>query len=209
MKADHREQADHAGYLVNRLSGPEGVPGLGYDYLIAQNGLHVQSQNPFITARTQLSTTHVRGLAPAPHLLHLSHGRIPKRVFETGLRWFQDTPDTERFFGVTWDGDEYRIVAPQQTGHATRLHYQPPSGLVAEFHSHARSAAFFSSTDDADEQAFRIYGVVGKLHTPWPELRLRIGIYGYFGQLDWTDVFEGPAPGVLVKTHADPSFQDD
>ena len=185
--------------MVNRPSGLQGTPGLGFDYLIAQNGLHVQSQNPFITARTQLSSAHVRGLTPANNLLHLPHGRIPKRVFETGLRWFQDTPQTERLFGIRWDGETYRIVTPDQTGHATKLHYRPEPGLIAEFHSHAHAGAFFSDTDDADEQAFRIYGVVGKLNTPWPALRLRIGIYGYFGDLDWTDVFEGPTPGILVR----------
>ena len=39
---------------------------------------------------------------------------------------------------------------------ATRLSYQPPAGVVAEFHSHGGSRAFFSATDDRDEQGFRI-----------------------------------------------------
>ena len=115
-----------------------------------------------------------------------------------GLRWFQDAPDTERFFAVRWDGDAYRLVVPPQAGTATRLAYLPPAGVVAEFHSHGGSRAFFSATDDRDEQGFRIYGVVGRLDTPRPELRLRVGVYGYFAPLDWPQVFSGPDPGVRL-----------
>ena len=99
---------------------------------------------------------------------------------------------------MRWDGDGYRLVVPPQAGTATRLAYQPPAGVVAEFHSHGSSRAFFSATDDRDEQGFRIYGVVGRLDAPRPELRLRVGVYGHFAPLDWPQVFGGPDPGVLL-----------
>ena len=38
--------------------------------------------------------------------------------------------------------------------------------MVAEVHSHGRARAFFSATDDADEQGLRIYEVAGRLGTP-------------------------------------------
>ena len=46
-------------------------------------------------------------------------------------------PDTERFFAVRWDGESYRLVIPPQEGTGSSLSYQPPSNVVAEFHSHA------------------------------------------------------------------------
>ena len=64
--------------------------------------------------------------------------------------------------------------------------------MVAEFHSHGGHSAFFSAIDDRDEQGFRIYGVVGRLDSPTPELTLRVGIYGHFAPLDWSQVFDGP-----------------
>ena len=140
----------------------------------------------------------VRGLAPVAEKLQLTHGPIPAGLFDVGLRWFQDDPDTERFFAVRWDGDAYRLVVPPQTGTATRLAYQPPVGVVAEFHSHGGSRAFFSATDDGDEQGFRIYGVVGRLDALQPELSLRVGVYGHFAPLDWHQVFDGPNPGVRL-----------
>ena len=130
--------------------------------------------------------------------VELTHGPIPARLFEVGLRWFQDDPDTERFFAVRWDGRSYRPVVPPQMGTATRLAYVPPAGVVAEFHSHGTSRAFFSATDDRDEQGFRIYGVVGRLDDPLPELSLRVGVYGHFAPLDWPQAFDGPNPGLRL-----------
>ena len=99
---------------------------------------------------------------------------------------------------MRWDGDGYRLVVPPQAGTATRLAYQPPAEVVAEFHSHGSSRAFFSATDDRDEQGFRIYGVVGRLADALPELRLRVGVYGHFAPADWPQVFDGPVPGVRL-----------
>ena len=55
-----------------------------------------------------------------------------------------------------------------------------------------------SDTDDGDEQGFRIYGVVGRLDDPLPELRLQLGVYGHFAPVEWPLVFSGPAPGVRL-----------
>ena len=140
----------------------------------------------------------VRGLAPVAGKVELTHGPIPARLFEVGLRWFQDAPDTERFFAVRWDGRSYRPVVPPQVGTATSLAYLPPAGVVAEFHSHGSSRAFFSDTDDRDEQGFRIYGVAGRLDSPLPELSLRVGVYGHFAPVGWSQVFDGPNPGLRL-----------
>ena len=123
---------------------------------------------------------------------------IPAYLFELGLRWFQETPDTERFFAVRWDGDAYRVVVPEQAGTTASLTYEPPAGVVAEFHSHGNGRAFFSGTDDRDEQGFRIYGVVWRTGDPKPELSLRVGVYGHFAPVQWPQVFDGPDPGVQL-----------
>ena len=186
------------GYLVNHPCGLAGVQGIGYDYVLGSGGVYVQSQSGQLTARVLVAPGAVRGLAPVAEKVELTHGPIPASLFELGLRWFQDAPDTERFFAVRWDGDAYRLVVPPQAGTATRLAYQPPAGVVAEFHSHGGSRAFFSATDDRDEQGFRVYGVVGRLDTPLPELRLRVGVYGHFAPVEWSRVFDGPQPGIRL-----------
>ena len=186
------------GYLVNHPAGLSGVQGIGYDYVLGSGGVYVQSQGAHLTARILFAPCTVRGLAPVADKLQLTHGPIPTQLFEVGLCWFQDAPDTERFFAVRWDGDAYRLVVPPQAGTATRLAYLPPAGVVAEFHSHGSARAFFSATDDRDEQGFRIYGVVGRLDTARPELRLRVGVYGHFAPVEWSQVFGGPQPGIRL-----------
>ena len=186
------------GYLINHPSGLAGVQGVGHDYVLGAEGVYVQSRSAHLVSRMLVTPGSVRGLAPVNEKLALTHGPIPVYLFEVGLRWFQETPSTERFFAVHWDGDAYRVVVPEQAGTASTLTYRPPPGVVVEFHSHGRGRAFFSAIDDRDEQGFRIYGVVGKLDTSRPELSLRVGVYGHFGPLRWGQVFGGPDPGVRL-----------
>ena len=186
------------GYLINHPAGLAGVHGIGYDYVLGSGGVYVQSRSPHLTARLPVAPGEVRGLAPVTEKVDLTHGPIPAGLFGMGLRWFHDDPGTERLFAVRWDGRAYRMVVPQQAGTATRLAYQPPAGVVAEFHSHGGSRAFFSATDDRDEQGFRIYGVAGRLHTDRPELSLRVGVYGHFALVQWSQVFDGPPPGIRL-----------
>ena len=186
------------GYLVNHPSGLSGSQGVGFDYVLGAGGVYVQSESADLTARVMVAPCEVRGLAPVVEKVELAHGPIPAGLFELGLRWFLDDPGTERFFAVRWDGRSYLPVVPPQDGTATSLTYRPPSGVVAEFHSHGSSRAFFSKTDDGDEQGFRIYGVVGRLDDPEPELSLRVGVYGHFASVDWPQVFDGPQPGVRL-----------
>jgi PRTRC genetic system protein A len=58
-----------------------------------------------------------------------------------------------------------------------------------DIHSHGSMKAFFSFTDDRDEQGLRLYMVVGRLDTLLPEVELRLGVYGYFATLNIDEVF--------------------
>ncbi|MCA9947692.1 MAG: Mov34/MPN/PAD-1 family protein, partial [Anaerolineales bacterium] len=60
--------------------------------------------------------------------------------------------------------------------------------ILCDLHSHGHMSAFFSQTDDADEQSARLFAVIGKLDTE-PEIRLRVGVYGYWQPLPVTAVF--------------------
>ena len=193
---------------MNHPDGLAGVQGVGYDYVLGEGGLYVQSESAHLTARLLVAPAEVRGLAPVSEKLTLAHGPIPAHLFELGLRWFQEAPDIERFFAVRWDGRAYRLVVPPQAGTATSLAYRPPAGVVAEFHSHGSLPAFFSATDDRDEQGFRLYGVVGRLDTLLPELSLRVGVYGHFAPLEWSQVFGGPGQGLRLTGEEPDSTRD-
>ena len=170
------------GYLVNHRHGASGRRGAGYNYILAGNGVFVQAENGLIRACIQAGSASVRGLAPIREYIELRNGPVPASLVREGIGWMTQTPDRERVFMVQWDGREYRLVLPPQDGDATRVSYAPTENAAAEFHSHGAGPAFFSETDDQDEQGLRIYGVVGRLRQPRPEREIRLGAYGHFSR---------------------------
>ena len=186
------------GYLLNHPGGVEGAQGVGYDYVVAGNGVYVQAESELLTARVRVAGCEIRGLRPTTPKLHLPHGRVPPALLAMGIHWMQQKPDTERYFAIRWNGREYVPVIPEQSGTGASLRYKTPESAVMEFHSHCRMAAFFSQTDDHDEQGFRIYGVVGRLNRPQPTVALRVGVYGNFQEIQVPDVFEVDAGSLFA-----------
>ena len=121
-----------------------------------------------------------------------------------GIHWFRRPPGVERYFAIQWDGSQYHPVIPEQQERAASLSYHSPESAVLEFHSHGRMAAFFSGTDDRDEQGFRLYGVAGKLDRMEPELRLRVGVYGHFQEVPPEKVFQWNDRTILAMTTRTP-----
>ena len=181
------------GYLVHRRTGLTGTQGIGYDYVLGEDGLYVQSENPSLTARVMVAPARVRGLHTVGRKMEIKNGRIPAAMLERGVRWFRENPDQERLFLLAWDGRGYHMVFPEQSGRNASMTYTPAegAGAVAEFHSHGRLGAFFSRIDDQDEQGFRIYGVLGRLDTERAEMKLRVGVYGHFAPVAPEEVFLG------------------
>ena len=177
--------------MVNRREGLLGQQGIGYDYVLAANGLWVQARSPSLVARVPVAPAVVRGLRPVDFKLELSGGPLPAHLLNEGLRWFMESPGQERFFAICRDGDGYAIRVPGQSGSVASLSYEPVDEAVAEFHSHGRLPAFFSGADDRDEQRFRVYGVVGRLDAV-PEMVLRVGVYGHYAPLSLRELFDGP-----------------
>lgn len=186
------------GYLVNHRDRLTGTQGIGYDYVLAGNGLWVQAQSPLLTTRIPAAAVTVRGLAPVPPQFRLHHGRLPTALFRRGLSWLAAAPTVERFFAITYAPDRYRLEIPSQQGLSGALRYTPPAAAIAEFHSHGPHQAFFSDTDDADEQGFRIYGVIGALTSAHPALALRLGVYGHYTPVPWDAVFDQALPAPLT-----------
>ena len=183
-----------AGHLVNKRDQLQGTPGQAYDYILAANGLFIRAQNTKLTATAKLAPVTVRGLAPMSETIQLAHGPVPVELAHTALTYFRHTPNIEAYLAITWDGHRYDIVTPPQKGTSSSLSYIPAANTVVEFHSHGINNAFFSSTDDADEQGFHIYGVIAHPSNPAPQAALRLGIYGYHFPLQWEKVFTPPAP---------------
>ena len=60
-----------------------------------------------------------------------------------------------------------------------------------DIHSHNNMNAFFSRTDDRDEKAARVYAVVGRISSFFPEIKVRIANSRSFVEIDpWNALFQ-------------------
>lgn len=126
--------------------------------------------------------------SPAESKVELRMGRIPRRLYDLAISILFADSERERYLAITWEG-EYRLRLPPQEGNASGVEYERLPSSVMDIHSHGTMGAFFSSTDDRDEKGLRLYMVVGKLHTLFPEVKLRLGVYGYFATVRIEEVF--------------------
>lgn len=190
------------GYLVKHPDGLYGERGLGYDYILASNGVFVEAEGPLLAARVRVAEAEIRGLAPVEPRVVLRHGLIPGRLWELALSVMLADVAQERYVGVSWVrpssdwSGHYQLYVPDdQERSPGGVQYDRGDKVVLDLHSHGKMRAFFSAIDDGDEQALKLYAVVGKLNGR-PQVRLRVGVYGYFHEIPWNQVFSGSLIGV-------------
>jgi len=181
------------GYLVNHLEGLSGERGLYYDYIIASNGVFIDAKGPLMDARIPVADCEIRGLAPIETKVSLTYGSIPQRFFDLALDLFLSDTSSEHYVAIVGDAG-YRFYIPVQDKSASGVVYEVGSSVILEMHSHGHMGAWFSGTDNLDETGMKLYGVVGKLNAT-PIVKLRVGVYGYFHELSWKDVFDGALAG--------------
>jgi len=183
------------GYLVNYPEGISGERGLYYDYIFASNGIFIEAESPLIAARIPVAECDIRGLAPIETKISLTYGSIPQRFFDLTLNLFLADKSSEHYVAVIGDAG-YHFYIPVQDKSAGGVVYEVGASVVLEMHSHGHGGAWFSSIDNIDETGLKLYGVVGKLNAT-PIVKLRIGAYGYFKELSWSEVFDGSLAGAL------------
>jgi PRTRC genetic system protein A len=179
------------GYLLNRGEGLEGEPGLFFDYILAEDGLFIRAHNPLIKGVVCISPVEIRGLSPLKESIELTHGKIPRRLYDLSLSALMASSDREQYLAITWE-NEYHLRIPWQERNGASVKYESLPSSVMDIHSHGRMDAFYSTTDNRDEQGLRLYMVVGRLDTLLPEVELRLGAYGYFAPLSVEEVFDVP-----------------
>jgi PRTRC genetic system protein A len=177
-----------AGYLLNKDGSLEGNRGIFYDYILARDGLYIKAHNAHLDATVLVAGADVRGLSPLEEKITLLHGKLPWKLYDLAYSSFVMDPSRERYAAVVWQGG-YHLKIPEQTREQGSVRYFTESNVVLDIHSHGTMAAWFSTQDDSDEQALRLYMVVGKVNMLIPEIELRIGVYGYFAPISAREVF--------------------
>ena len=190
----------HGHHILTTSTLPPYV-GPMFEYWLHGGGLAVRAERTHLRACIPFSPAPVRGLPALATTVELALPRVPSgavalmldraRAAQTAGR------PSEILFHLSWGGERWRLDIPAQTASATRV--QPTAGgpgssyatALIELHSHHTMPAFWSGTDDADEQGFRLYAVLGTVFTQ-PTLRLRVGVYGVFYEIDPAAVFALP-----------------
>lgn len=186
---------------------PQGIHGIIADYCLAHNGVYLRATRPEMTVTVQVAATSLPGLGDLRPSCHWQVPRLPiallSRVFIQAREACAHTSKESLWYGV-WQPEpenEWVLGRPPQWATAgnviidhTALSQQwqhIASAAVVEIHSHGVAPAFFSSTDNRDEQGFRIYIVVGQV-TTHPQIAVRAGLRGHYVPLAAATIGELP-----------------
>jgi PRTRC genetic system protein A len=192
-------------YRVHREDPLPPNDAVAYQYILAGNGLFIRTETSFFDALLPIAPCTVRGLAPLGQQFRLKVPRVPVRLLDTILadarrarRPSKDQADgglNEALYQFHHYGRTVQVKKPPQraTGLSVMAAGSSDPTVFCDLHSHGNMAAFWSRTDDEDEQSARLFAVIGKLDTE-PEIRLRVGLYGYWRPLPVTAVFTDSRP---------------
>lgn len=200
--------------LVGHLIATPVLPPLqgAYDYIFAANGIFLRAANARLAVQMCVQTwapDTVRGLPPLEPYLRLHHPRLPSVVLHRLLADARTRRDAEgglveALYRVVQRGQKFALLAPPQQASiasVTVTDTDTTESPLLEIHSHGTLPAFWSATDNRDEGGFRFYGVVGRVERDLPEIRLRLGVYGYWWDLPLGVLFE-------EQEHEPPAWQD-
>jgi PRTRC genetic system protein A len=158
-----------------------------YDYLLAEQGLIKRVENHIVSADCLLSPVNIPLTGLRLQLYRLQPlrfklPRIPGRLLQDVLADARRDLDLEFMYHFSFDPIQghWQVTRPEQQQSRTHVGYtyEDPHKIVLDLHSHNVMGAFFSQTDDRDEQGGRLYAVMGHLDRPRPELVVRLGMYG-------------------------------
>lgn len=191
------------GYLRKEPGRYVGERGAFYDYVLAGNGVFVEAEGELLAARTHAGLpVSVRGLEKLEPKIVLRHGLVPPDIWSEAVSYLMQDTETESYIAVVrrLDGSGYTLLHPAQAGDGSNLIYSVPEcPVLVELHTHV-GTAFFSPTDNLDEQGLKIYGVLGMQGHDGPEILLRVGVYGYRHIIPWSAVFSGQMSGITDKS---------
>ncbi|MCL4488365.1 MAG: hypothetical protein M1570_09585 [Chloroflexi bacterium] len=194
--------------LVNYRVAYAGVPlppieaGL-FEYVLAGSGVFVRGERRELSALLPIASCEIRGLAELEPDVELRVTRVSQEQVQWMLeqdRRAQDSTGrpTEIIFHLSVDdAGIWNVETPEQLQGPARAKPLDDSGASSyarafvEVHSHVNMSAQFSGTDDGDEIGFRVYAVLGRIFTA-PEMRVRVGLYGYRWEIPATEIFDLP-----------------
>lgn len=151
--------------------------------------LNIPSPPLQILAETISFFQSIMGMKLTDHKLHLENG------FE------QDDQHNDKTLtqaeGLVWwtfsQEDGWNLIVPEQDitpGTVNASSICPEDNVAIEVHSHGKMKAYFSRTDNRNENEGFIYGVIGNLDLDLPTVMFRVGSDGHFLPLAPDQIFK-------------------
>jgi PRTRC genetic system protein A len=181
------------------------IAALGYEYVLAGNGLFIRAEDSRLEACIPIADVALHGLVEIKPVARLKVDRVPAAFLHSILASaIRHMPD-EALYQLRWSGEQHNAVQrtwsclmPAQIVSSVSIAFDDYADSVIDLHSHNSMEAFFSDTDDRDEQGLRFYAVIGKLRTSKPEICVRAGVYGHHWEVPVTTIFDGAGPFIDV-----------
>jgi PRTRC genetic system protein A len=174
-------------------------------YVMGHDGVYEVRHTDIGTFKIKAKT--IKGAELITEGVDLNLPRIPVRILQQAISFFKAVMATfnnaEAIIQIYWSRDrhDYYVYVPKQEVSQAQCHYvnsmddvQLNDLLVADIHSHNSMGAFFSGTDNADDQEPRISGVIGKLDTVMPEMKFRISMGGSYCEIKPDVIFQDMYP---------------
>lgn len=118
----------------------------------------------------------------------LAHARHATSTAVRGL------PVEQQYF-VSWHQGKVGLVVPPQEATADRVRYAMPAGItLLDIHSHHLMDAYFSTTDDQDDQGLSVSAVIGRIFDATPTILCRLNCYGHHAIVPARSIFATIAP---------------
>jgi PRTRC genetic system protein A len=176
-----------------------------YEFWLAGGGVYLRAKRTGLEVLMAVSRCEVRGLSDLQPFVKLDYPPIPRDLIARTLEISRQAKNEgnmplEKLFHLSFDesAGRWRLEVPVQAQTAGSVK-SVDSGAgssyeraIFELHSHHSMPAFFSATDDMDEaRSFRLFAVIGRIFQR-AEIRVRVGLFGYFWQIDPKLVLEMP-----------------
>lgn len=151
--------------------------------------------------RIAVSKTDVAGLEDVHEGVTLKLPKIPGSFLAATVAFFRyySEKKVEALVYTYWNRAtySYELVCPEQKVNTEEVVsyiepiYDSDREMVMGIHSHYHMDAFFSPVDDHNDQAFKVYGVIGRLDLPYGiHVKFRAGYNGQHFDMDVKDLFD-------------------
>lgn len=163
-------------------------------FVLARDGLYIQARSHVLTVTAKLADTPPMpygGLEPSVEMIG---GLLPAALYHAFCASALSTSPVETAGFVLWDRSRKEYVLAHREGitsSTTHISYLiddiDDDMVVCNWHSHGKSPAFFSKTDDAsDNRGLYIASVFGHCTSPADiTVTTRIVIDGYYIPIPW------------------------